>query len=373
MPLDLSLSDMPWFGQPANPTAAIESGVRVGATLSSLAKQKREREMEEVRFAQEQHEFKQKDEAFNMNKRATALQIQGQEYQNVVLRNKATQTALQTAWEAGNEEAMTKFQLLSYQMITGNKYDDPVLQDELSKLLSSSPRLLQNPESMTIFKMMDDGRQLFETNKQKQASVKPEIMSVPDPETGENISMVRTGPNSWSRVSEQRDSVLQDKVRLAGQTAVRSAQLRGIVDPTQLELIKADAEASAVVPGGEAMEVFDPKTGQPTFRVTRGGAGGKAAADPGALTPTNTTKMQQDFQSGQRLLAATERLLPLISSETFGPQAFINSVLKDDLLGNVFPFLVSGKRQDAAVIAGDVRSAMIQSMKSDSNVAQVEI
>jgi hypothetical protein len=63
----------------------------------------------------------------------------------------------------------------------------------------------------------------------------------------------------------------------------------------------------------------------------------------------------------------------LISSETFGPQAFINSVLKDDLLGNVFPFLVSGKRQDAAVIAGDVRSAMIQSMKSDSNVAQVEI
>jgi hypothetical protein len=373
MPLDLSISDMPWFGQPANPTAAIESGVRVGATLSSLAKQKREREMEEVRFAQEQHEFKQKDEAFNMNKRATALQIQGQEYQNVVLRNKATQTALQTAWEAGNEEAMTKFQLLSYQMITGNKYDDPVLQDELSKLLSSSPRLLQNPESMTIFKMMDDGRQLFETNKQKQASVKPEIMSVPDPETGENISMVRTGPNSWSRVSEQRDSVLQDKVRLAGQTAVRSAQLRGIVDPTQLELIKADAEASAVVPGGEAMEVFDPKTGQPTFRVTRGGAGGKAAADPGALTPTNTTKMQQDFQSGQRLLAATERLLPLISSETFGPQAFINSVLKDDLLGNVFPFLVSGKRQDAAVIAGDVRSAMIQSMKSDSNVAQVEI
>jgi hypothetical protein len=118
---------MPWFGQPANPAAAIESGVRVGATLSSLAKQKREREMEEVRFAQEQHEFKQKDEAFNMNKRATALQMQGQEYQNVVLRNKATQTALQTAWEAGNEEAMTKFQMLSYQMITGNKYDDPDL------------------------------------------------------------------------------------------------------------------------------------------------------------------------------------------------------------------------------------------------------
>jgi hypothetical protein len=72
---------------------------------------KREREMEEVRFAQEQHEFKQKDEAFNMNKRATALQMQGQEYQNVVLRNKATQTAIQTAWEADNEEAMTEFMM----------------------------------------------------------------------------------------------------------------------------------------------------------------------------------------------------------------------------------------------------------------------
>jgi hypothetical protein len=164
-------------------------------------------------------------------------------------------------------------------------------------------------------------------------------MSVPDPETGENISMVRTGPNSWSRVSEQRDSALQDKVRLAGQTAVRSAQLRGIVDPTQLERIQADAEASAVVPGGEVMEVIDPKTGQPTVRVTRGGAGGKAAADPGALTPTNTTKAQQDFQSGQRLLSASERLLPLISSETFGPVAFINSIVKDKLLGKCVSIL----------------------------------
>ena len=366
---------MPWFGQPAKIDGNdIVDGVIKGATaVMSLSKMKREREMEEVRFAQEQHEFKQKDEAFNMNKRATALQIQGQEYQNVVFRNKATQTALQTAWETDNEEAMTKFMMLAYKMTSGNLYEDPTLQNEMSSTLSGNPRLLQNEQMMGILKMMNDGRQLFETNKQKQASVKPEIMSVPDPETGENISMVRTGPNSWSRVSEQRDSALETKVRLAGQTAVRSAQLRGIVDPTQLERIQADAEASAVVPGGEVMEVIDPKTGQPTVRVTRGGAGGKAAADPGALTPTNTTKMQQDFQSGQRLLAATERLLPLISSETFGPQAFINSVLKDDLLGNVFPFLVSGKRQDAAVIAGDVRSAMIQSMKSDSNVAQVEI
>jgi hypothetical protein len=163
---------MPWFGQPAKIDGNdIVDGVIKGATaVMSLSKMKREREMEEVRFAQEQHEFKQKDEVFDQNKRSAALQMQGQEYQNVVLRNKATQTALQTAWEAGNEEAMTKFQMLSYQMITGNKYDDPVLQDELSKLLSSSPRLLQNPESMTIFKMMDDGRQLFETNKARVAA-----------------------------------------------------------------------------------------------------------------------------------------------------------------------------------------------------------
>jgi hypothetical protein len=42
-------------------------------------------------------------------------------------------------------------------------------------------------------------------------------------------------------------------------------------------------------------------------------------------------------------------------------------------LGNVFPSLVSEKRQDAAVIAGDIRSATIQSMKSDSNIAQTEL
>jgi predicted RNase H-like nuclease (RuvC/YqgF family) len=102
---------MPWFGQPAKIDGNdIVDGVIKGATaVMSLSKMKREREMEEVRFAQEQHEFKQKDEAFDQNKRSAALQMQGQEYQNVVFRNKATQTALQTAWETDNEEAMTEF------------------------------------------------------------------------------------------------------------------------------------------------------------------------------------------------------------------------------------------------------------------------
>jgi predicted RNase H-like nuclease (RuvC/YqgF family) len=147
---------MPWFGQPAKIDGNdIVDGVIKGATaVMSLSKMKREREMDEVRFAQEQHEFKQKDEAFDQNKRSVALQMQGQEYQNVVFRNKATQTALQTAWETDNEEAMTKFQMLSYQMITGNKYEDPVLQDELSNTLSSSPRLLQNPQMQSLFEMM---------------------------------------------------------------------------------------------------------------------------------------------------------------------------------------------------------------------------
>ena len=327
MPLNLSISDMPWFGQPAKIDGNdIVDGVIKGATaVMSLSKMKREREMDEVRFAQEQHEFKQKDEAFDQNKRSAALQIQGQEYQNVVLRNKATQTALQTAWETDNEEAMTKFMMLAYKMTSGNLYEDPTLQNEMSSTLSGNPRLLQNEQMMGILKMMNDGRQLFETNKQKQASVKPEIMSVPDPETGENISMVRTGPNSWSRVSEQRDSALQDKVRLAGQTAVRSAKLRGIVDPTQLELIQADAEASAVVPGGEVMEVIDPKTGQPTVRVTRGGAGGKAAADPGAVTTSTRAQVEKQLLSGAGGLEELGRGITLMreNPSAIGPTGIV--------------------------------------------------
>jgi hypothetical protein len=345
MPLDLSLSDMPWFGQPANPTAAIESGVRVGATLSSLAKQKREREMDEVRFAQEQHEFKQKDEVFDQNKRSAALQMQGQEYQNVVLRNKATQTALQTAWETDNEEAMTKFQVLSYQMITGNKYDDPVLQDELSNTLSSSPRLLQNPQMQSLFEMMRDGRQVYENNQAKKIERKAKAKELP------------ADAQSVQYKAQQRAIAADPN---ADPAARAEAQL--FVDEDDKRRVRS----------GETITTFGPD-GKPIATIERGGAGGKAAADPGALTPTNTTKMQQDLQSGQRLLAATDRLLPLISSETFGPAAFVNSVLKDDLLGNVFPSLVSEKRQDAAVIAGDIRSATIQSMKSDSNIAQTEV
>jgi hypothetical protein len=114
--------------------------------------------MEEVRFAQDQQEFKQKDEAFNMNKRATALQMQGQEYQNVVFRNKATQTALQTAWETDNEEAMTKFMMLAYKMTSGNLYEDPTLQNEMSSTLSGNPRLLQNEQMKGLFEMVTDGQ-----------------------------------------------------------------------------------------------------------------------------------------------------------------------------------------------------------------------
>jgi predicted RNase H-like nuclease (RuvC/YqgF family) len=150
---------MPWFGQPAKIDGNdIVDGVIKGATaVMSLSKMKREREMEEVRFAQEQHEFKQKDEAFDQNKRSAALQMQGQEYQNVVLRNKATQTALQTAWETDNEEAMTKFMMLAYKMTSGNLYEDPTLQNEMSSILSGNPRLLKNEQMMGIFEMMTDG------------------------------------------------------------------------------------------------------------------------------------------------------------------------------------------------------------------------
>jgi hypothetical protein len=338
---------MPWFGQPAKIDGNdIVDGVIKGATaVMSLSKMKREREMEEVRFAQEQHEFKQKDEAFNMNKRATALQMQGQEYQNVVFRNKATQTALQTAWETDNEEAMTKFMMLAYKMTSGNLYEDPTLQNEMSSTLSGNPRLLQNEQMMGILKMMNDGRQVYENNQAKKIEREAKAKELP------------ADAQSVQYKAQQRAIAADPN---ADPAARAEAQL--FVDEDDKRRVRS----------GETITTFGPD-GKPIATIERGGAGGKAAADPGALTPTNTTKMQQDFQSGQRLLAATERLLPLISSETFGPQAFINSVLKDDLLGNVFPFLVSGKRQDAAVIAGDVRSAMIQSMKSDSNVAQVEI
>jgi hypothetical protein len=347
MPLDLSLSDMPWLGQPAQVNGGdIVNGILKGATgVMSLAKMKREREMEEVRFAQAQHEFKQKDEAFDQNKRSAALQMQGQEYQNVVLRNKATQTALQTAWETDNEEAMTKFQVLSYQMITGNKYDDPVLQDELSNTLSSSPRLLQNPQMQSLFEMMRDGRQVYETNQAKKTEREAKAKELP----ADVQSVQYTAQQRAIAADPNADPAKRAKAQLF-----------------------VDEDDKRRVRSGETITTFGPD-GKPIATIERGGSGGKAAADPGALTPTNTTKAQQDFQSGQRLLAASEKLIPLISSETFGPQAFFNSIVKDKLLGNVFPFLVSEKRQDAAVIAGDIRSATIQSMKSDSNIAQPEV
>ena len=339
MPLDLSLSDMPWFGQPANPTAAIESGVRVGATLSSLAKQKREREMEEVRFAQEQHEFKQKDEAFDQNKRSVALQMQGQEYQNAVFKNKATQSAIMTASLVDNEEASTKIMALAYSMWSNKQYNNPEKQEELADAVTRAPGALNNPSVTKALEVLQAGRTVNDNNEARLelAQAKAEALAA------------KTTPSPLGKLLEESNAAL----------------LRG--DLATVEIYKKQIDKE-ITPTG--MRIVTNKDGTMTLETN---AKSSAAAVPGALTPTNTTKMQQDLQSGQRLLAATDRLLPLISSETFGPAAFVNSVLKDDLLGNVFPSLVSEKRQDAAVIAGDIRSATIQSMKSDSNIAQTEV
>ena len=298
MPLNLSISDMPWFGQPAKIDGNdIVDGVIKGATaVMSLSKMKREREMEEVRFAQEQHEFKQKDEAFNQNKRSAALQMQGQEYENVVLRNKATQTALQTAWETDNEEAMTKFMMLAYKMTSGNLYEDPTLQNEMSSTLSGNPRLLQNEQMMGIFEMMNDGRQLYENNQAKKIEREAKAKELP------------ADAQSVQYKAQQRAIAADPN---ADPAARAEAQL--FVDEDDKRRVKS----------GQKITSYD-KDGNPIVTIESGGRGG-AVADPGAVTTSTRAQVEKQLLSGAGGLEELGRGITLMreNPSAIGPTGIV--------------------------------------------------
>jgi hypothetical protein len=71
---------------------------------------KREREMDEVRFAQEQHEFKQKDEAFDHEQAMPLLfRFRGRSIRTWCSGTRPPRPHFKPRGRADNEEAMTKF------------------------------------------------------------------------------------------------------------------------------------------------------------------------------------------------------------------------------------------------------------------------
>lgn len=169
----------------------------------------------------------------------------------------------------------------------------------------------------------------------------------------------------------------------AGLQAYRQAQLRkrspALLEAEDLATTKGLQRGSpewnqAVADAMEArrgMEEIVTTTPGGGVTITRS-SGKRATAAPDALTTANVTANQQMLQSSLENIEAVNRILPLVSSETFGPKAFAESWAKDRFLANFFPDMASGNRVEAAQLGTRLRAKTIRELRSDSNISEKE-
>jgi hypothetical protein len=142
-------------------------------------------------------------------------------------------------------------------------------------------------------------------------------------------------------------------------------------DPAVIAKAKADYEdvQALTVPSGETFETFDAE-GHLINRVTRGKSA--LAAAPDQLTVAGKTAAQAQQARALETIDTASRLMPLISEETVGAQAFAESWVKDRILAQKFPEMASGDRAKASQLISKMRADVVKNFKSDGNIAKDE-
>lgn len=148
-------------------------------------------------------------------------------------------------------------------------------------------------------------------------------------------------------------------------TAVDQATASG--DTAQIAAAKQALESFQEVTAPAGTTVYDPVTGRPLVEMGR-----PRATNASGLTQSNLTKAQQEIHESVDMIDSANRLLPMIDNETVGIQAFAGSWVNDRVLAQRFPNLVSQKRANAEVVAGEYRARMIRKHRSDSNITDEE-
>lgn len=199
--------------------------------------------------------------------------------------------------------------------------------------------------------------------------------------TGQVSSLLASGdPKSaeasiWDAISRNRGldrvpgvKVLLEDVRnsLAGKVQVQQLKEKEDFIPSIVEAV--DPTTGNRVPIVRNSRTSGSVLRPPEGTITRVNPDGSMEViqgpiqDPGILTRANQTKVQEKLAGSLQLIATGKALLPLISTETVGVQAFAENFLKDRLLAQRFPQFASEKRANAQVIVSQLRADAVKEL-----------
>lgn len=179
---------------------------------------------------------------------------------------------------------------------------------------------------------------------------------------------------------EEKNAEVEKKWR-EGQ--ITDLQLRRNLPQSTLGKLMADRDAAMDLGDSDKVAAYDTEiagrnsnkglevtTTNPDGTTTTVRQGRLGSSD---LTVANKTKLQEAISSEIQTLDAAEKLEPLLTGETVGMLAFLESVAKDRILSQFMPGVASQNRADAETIASDLRAARIRALKSDSQIGVKEV
>jgi hypothetical protein len=187
-------------------------------------------------------------------------------------------------------------------------------------------------------------------------SFTPVIEGVVNPLTNEKIPVLRTGPNSSQMVEskEKPDDVGQAFSLYKAAQASGNEELAAYHKAHLAKLTQATGMTVKTNPDGSVEIVQGPM------------------ADPDTLTKQNQSKVQEAQSKALDTVDTAERLLPLLTKETVGLEAFAKSWINDRILAQRYPWLASSNRAQASQLVSQLRADTVKAFRSDGNISEPE-
>lgn len=310
----------------ADSTDAWLQGISIGAGIASDAMNRNLR-MQELRSMQAMRQLQERQTA-----EAMRLQLE--------------QANLATQYRADMEKAMQQTQLETSPVIPipGSPFGVAPNPSQLSMdraLLKNVAPVIgkYNPDKLGPF--VQDVAML----QYRQNAMQPEVKTVTDEATGDQVSMIRTGPNSWSRVPESAAKRQEQAFENQNRGKVLAFALKNAP-----ELVEFDDRGQP-----------KPMT-EENYRI---------AAQRAGLTGATKTREEQKQTTGSTVFNIGKRLAPLLTQENTGVRGMARRAF-DSIKGQLGDDVKISNASETVSVAKQFQSAMIKSMMSDSNIAEAE-
>lgn len=314
-------------------------GLQTGASVARMAQQRQER-MIELRAQAALQQLQERQIAQEMDIKAQNFMRQQQDDQYIRAKFAAADEMHATLAPEIGSDAAKEFidNALSY---------DPIAGPVLMKAREAESQMRMNQAHAKVYE---------EQAKEATTGFTPTIVGIENPLTGEKEAVLRTGPKQSQLVeAKTKPSEVEQAYNLFKKAEASGDKDLAMYHKAHLtKLTQSTGMTVKTNPDG-------------SVEIVQGPVGG-----PDTLTKTNQSKAQEAQAKALETIDTAERLMPLLTTETVGLEAFAKYWIKDRVLAQRFPNLASKERAQASQLVAKLRSTAVADLKSDGNISDKE-